>query len=103
MTQEEINEVMGIGMANWQLRANAFDGGNLEAALTLIKRREAELASIREAPTPCLWSEDEDGIWDTDCGNAHTFFSGGPVENSYKFCPYCGKPLEEKKYEEVEE
>lgn len=41
----------------------------------------------------CLWSEDEDGNWHTSCRQIHIFFEDGPVENFYKYCPYCGKFL----------
>jgi len=34
-----------------------------------------------------------EGIWETYCGNAHEFFADGPVENSYKYCPYCGRRI----------
>jgi len=44
----------------------------------------------------CQWNEDESGWWYTDCGEAHEFTTGGVEENRYKFCPYCGKTLEEK-------
>lgn len=48
----------------------------------------------------CTWKLIEDGRteesdWSTACGQEHLFFNGSPAENSYKFCPYCGKPLEE--------
>ena len=48
----------------------------------------------------CEWTEDEDGIWETDCGNMHVFLDSGPDENGYIYCPYCGKKVGEKKYEE---
>ena len=41
----------------------------------------------------CLWNEDAEGIWHTDCKNTHKFFVGGPKDNKYFFCPYCGEPL----------
>ena len=41
----------------------------------------------------CRWTEDPDGFWETDCGNAHAFNDGGPDENQFRFCPYCGKTL----------
>jgi hypothetical protein len=44
----------------------------------------------------CIWNEDKDGMWRTDCDQ---FSDGTPTENSYKFCPYCGKELKEEKYE----
>ena len=48
----------------------------------------------------CIWSEDEDGLWWTACKEIHEFFDGTPTENSYKFCPYCGKELKEERYRE---
>jgi len=46
------------------------------------------------------WSQDN-GQWETGCGNAHEFFVDGPKENGYRFCPYCKKPIEEVHKEEV--
>lgn len=43
----------------------------------------------------CRWTENLDGAWDTDCGNAFEFNSYGPARNGFSFCPYCGAVLEE--------
>lgn len=43
----------------------------------------------------CKWTEDSDGIWATDCGNMHEFFTGGPDENGYIYCSYCGRRVGE--------
>ncbi len=48
MTQEDLNEVMGKSLANYQLRHSAEDGGNLESALTLIDKLESELLNAQE-------------------------------------------------------
>ncbi len=52
--------------------------------------------------TICRWLEDEDGTWWADCGEDRgmEFTNGIPSENKFVFCPYCGKPLVEVKYEE---
>lgn len=43
---------------------------------------------------PCRWERDNDmGIWNTACGEAHLFEEGGPAENAHRFCPYCGGAL----------
>jgi hypothetical protein len=42
---------------------------------------------------PCKWEQDQDGSWDTSCGEKHQFFDGTPQENSHKFCPYCGHTI----------
>ena len=42
----------------------------------------------------CKWIYDEcHDYWDTECGEGHYFTSGGPDENKYKYCPYCGKEI----------
>ena len=46
---------------------------------------------------PCVWTEDEDGNYDTDCDEKYSFIVGGPTDNGMKFCCYCGKPLKEVK------
>ena len=46
----------------------------------------------------CTWSEDEDGLWWTSCGEIHVFSDGTPTEHRHKFCPYCGKELKEARY-----
>ncbi len=48
MTQEDLNEVLGKSLANYQLRQLAEDGGNLDSALTLIDRLESELLNAQE-------------------------------------------------------
>jgi len=41
----------------------------------------------------CEWKQDQDGNWDTGCKNAFIFTDGGPWENGFNFCPYCGKRI----------
>jgi len=41
----------------------------------------------------CTWNYDPDDYWETECGHTHVFIDGGPDENEYRFCPYCGKTL----------
>jgi hypothetical protein len=48
----------------------------------------------------CVWAQDDDGIWLTDCENAFTLNDGAPSENDMKFCCYCGKPLKEEPWGE---
>lgn len=42
----------------------------------------------------CVWKQDNDGNRSVECRNSHTFFDGGPKENRYVFCPYCGRRLQ---------
>lgn len=48
----------------------------------------------------CKWTSDDDGIYATECYKLHIFTSGGPIENFFKYCPYCGKFLVVKNYKE---
>ena len=45
----------------------------------------------------CNWTQEDVDYddWDTDCGECFTFFDSGPKANRFKFCPYCGKKLQE--------
>ena len=46
----------------------------------------------------CLWREDENGNWETGCGETFCFDDGGVRPNKYYFCPACGKPIDEVQY-----
>ena len=48
----------------------------------------------------CLWKEDQDGVWDTECGNRFEIMNGTPTENQINWCPYCGKGLREERFTE---
>ena len=63
-----------------------------------IERLRAELAEVKARNAfPCTWTEDEDGSWETACDHLHLFYGGGPVENEYIFCPYCGQKIKERR------
>ena len=50
-----------------------------------------------DARGKCLWVYDvvfDCGNWETQCGEMFEFVTDGPVENKFKFCPYCGGELE---------
>ena len=45
-------------------------------------------------PLTCEWTHnDDDGFWETACGEAWRFDDGGPGENNMHFCHSCGKTL----------
>lgn len=54
-------------------------------------------------PTRCVWTEDEDGVWHTACGEAFQWQTCGPRENGARFCCYCGGMLEAVHYVEEED
>ena len=45
--------------------------------------------------TACQWIQDDDGVFDTGCGERFVLDSGTPDENGFNFCCYCGKKLAE--------
>lgn len=45
----------------------------------------------------CDWREDEDGNWDTGCGQKHVLLDGGPTDNHMRYCCYCGSRLRERR------
>jgi hypothetical protein len=54
--------------------------------------------SVRERMTEklCIWKENEEySMWETSCQNAFEFIEGDIEENSFKFCPYCGKIIKQ--------
>lgn len=53
---------------------------------------------------PCLWTYDDiDGLWETSCGRGFCFSDGGPKDNAFLFCPYCGNQLEPLEDEDLDE
>ena len=70
----------------------------------LMNERWQRCPTCADSPKPgylqietCMWKEDspEWNTWLTECGEVFEFSSDGPKENSFKFCPYCGKALRE--------
>lgn len=40
----------------------------------------------------CKWCEEDGGeYYNTSCDNAFIFNDGDPLDNNFKFCPFCGK------------
>jgi hypothetical protein len=45
---------------------------------------------------PCEWELERHSdwsLWNTICGNVFEFNEGGPEENGFAYCPYCGCAL----------
>jgi len=81
----------------------AASDDEVEDAINAVHEYIAELRTpaVRE---PCVWSQDEEGAWDTTCGGLFEFADGWPSENGAKYCCYCGGVISEVAYvDEVEE
>lgn len=63
------------------------------AYIDMKERALAAEAALAERDKPCVW-KDENEYWETNCGESFFFYDGTPVENKYKFCSYCGHPIE---------
>lgn len=57
------------------------------------------MARTKKNKAGCHWKVDEDGNYDTDCGEKYCFIDDGPIENGMKFCCYCGAELKAKRVE----
>lgn len=54
-------------------------------------------AGVGAADMPCKWVVDPDAdVWESDCGRFLIFNDndGGPKDNGFEFCPFCGSPIE---------
>lgn len=50
----------------------------------------------------CIWEQDEEGNWQTDCDEMFVIIDGTPEENQMKYCAYCGRLINQKLYNERE-
>lgn len=48
----------------------------------------------------CIWSQNLDGIWNTECNNSFVLDSGSPFDNKMHYCCYCGSDLLQEEYKE---
>jgi len=51
----------------------------------------------------CVWTEDRGGWYVSDCEQVFEFDSEIPLTVRFRFCPYCGRRIEEKKFKYPEE
>lgn len=63
-------------------------------AVTLIKEQAERIKELEAELGKCFWTQDEDGIYDTDCDNRFELLAGTPKDNRMKYCPYCGKLID---------
>ena len=67
--------------------------------LKLLNRRQAGDNKEEIVPDKCVWefdSNEDQEHYDTACGHAF-WFSYTKRDKEFKFCPYCGKEIEEAK------
>lgn len=76
---------------------------HLETALWSPPTPQPTQPQAGAAPLTCEWMHNEDdGFWETACGEAWRFDDGGPGENNMHFCHSCGNSLRIKGGQHVE-
>ena len=76
---------------------------HLETALWSPPTPQPTQAQAGAVPLTCEWTHNEDdGFWETACGEAWRFDDGGPGENNMHFCHSCGNSLRIKGGQHVE-
>lgn len=79
ITQERVDQAM------------ALPGAPAQPVAAPLTDSQAQAGAV---PLTCEWAHNEDdGFWDTECGQSWLFDDGGPKENHMNFCHCCGKPL----------
>ena len=56
-----------------------------------VEIKDAEIERLRG--TQCNWTDEGGDCWETDCGHGFQFNDGGPADNSFTHCPFCGGKL----------
>jgi hypothetical protein len=81
----------------------ALDKSGQSHALSSVGEALNEMGYELAVPK-CEWKREEfDGdYFESSCGKAFFFTIDGPKENNYKYCPCCGKEIEEKKLMKIE-
>lgn len=73
----------------------------LFGAASRSKRGLGRIEKEKRIGETCTWTQDQDGVWDTECGGRFEVMECTPHENQMNYCPYCGKSLREVQYENV--
>ena len=70
-----------------------FTHMSYEHALILIESEMQEIVRICRKIETCEWKSDEDGNWNTECGECFVLVDGTPHKNGMRFCHHCGRKL----------
>lgn len=73
---------------------DVFDSSALRLPVDILRPFGSDGGKSESTDLECRWGDDDDeGIWNAECGELFQFYADGPIENGFKFCPYCGKEL----------
>ena len=69
-----------------------------------LRNRLGQYESAEPEEETCQWQEDDGGLWScSKCDIAWQFMNDGPKENDVRYCPKCGKRIDEVSPYESEE
>ena len=96
-------------LKNWtadsEARGRWDDGIDRIMVVQVIARSEPHWPEQAEVPSRydlndlrgvCVWVNEINGPWDTGCGKTVLLYDT-PEANQMSYCPYCGKPIRERK------
>jgi hypothetical protein len=89
-------------LKEYELEERIFRSEHMCKNLLLRVQHHAKLINELDGAGPtCEWIKDSDYVWRSECGDFWQF-SGhhGPIDNSMRFCTFCGKELIEGKEDE---
>ena len=83
----DLRRQLEITKAENELKREAYD---------VVLRRMMELDNDGQRTPRCKWQplDDDFGTWISSCDGMFIFEAGGPPENDFAYCPYCGHPPE---------
>ena len=71
-----------------------YGSGNSDNYLIPVKKAIEIVKNGGVSDNVCEWKyNDSEYYFESSCEHLHIFMSGGPKENEYRFCPYCGKKI----------
>lgn len=61
--------------------------------------------AMKAVSEKCVWHENEDGMWNTACGQDYILdmYAAQKPSDSGEYCSNCGKKIEEVSFEESED
>jgi hypothetical protein len=78
----------------------SIEGVRINLNMVGRSRKKTTMTIVADTPEQgetCQWGQEEDdewGIWGTECRESFQFSHDGVMENNFRYCPYCGKPIE---------
>jgi hypothetical protein len=97
---ERLQALVGIESTDLDLDWNRLRSGDNRALLAdhqdvfdMVAGMRDEIEWLRN-PEPCWWVHADSDFYESQCGGVFQFTDGGPHDNAFTHCPFCGKPLE---------